>query len=227
MLHEIDEPDKEGLWFKFGDAKIRFSVMEFALISGLKCYGDADLEHFIVAGSTNQLKDIYFKEFAASTRRSEVEVVFDKAKFKSDDDAVKLALFYLISCFILVTVRDKLISLDYFKLIDNNRLADFNLGKLAYDGIVESLRATSNSILKRDYTDDKESGPSYKLAGLLVVFQFWAYECIKSVRDTFAINVSNTVFPRILRWKVEKLTSNNTLDAAIYNNDQVFCCCFP
>ena len=79
LLHEIHEPGKEGLWFKFGDAKIRFSVMEFALISGLRCYGDADMEHFIVAGSTNRLKDLYFKGFATSAKRSEVEVVFDKA----------------------------------------------------------------------------------------------------------------------------------------------------
>ena len=40
MLREVECDLDDEMWFKVGGVKLRFGIEDFALVSGLKCYGD-------------------------------------------------------------------------------------------------------------------------------------------------------------------------------------------
>lgn len=99
---------------KFRESNVRFSVVEFALITGLKCAGEVD-PNFFADGidSSNRLRDLYFSSFGESIERSILEVMFKNQIFSSDDDAVKVAMSFLVSCPLLASkAKDKRISMD-------------------------------------------------------------------------------------------------------------------
>lgn len=46
LFHEIYQANQNEMWFKFRESNVRLSVVEFALITGLKCVGEVDPKFF-------------------------------------------------------------------------------------------------------------------------------------------------------------------------------------
>ncbi|KAF4359492.1 hypothetical protein F8388_001536 [Cannabis sativa] len=95
---EIGVPDstsKNGkeMWFKFGCENFRFSLAEFAVITGLLCNGDNDMKKY--AKRENAFVDKYF--FEQQVTHGAVEQRFMFSGFKSDEYAVKMAILYLLT----------------------------------------------------------------------------------------------------------------------------------
>lgn len=93
---------------------LSFSIAEFALIIGLKCVGEVDPSYFVDTADTSYtLRELNFSSL--SILREEMQclclgIIF----FSSDDDAVKIAMFFLVSCFFLASKsKDKCISTEY------------------------------------------------------------------------------------------------------------------
>ena len=42
FMRELNQPNHEELWFQIGNKHRRFSIAEFALMTGLRCVGDLD-----------------------------------------------------------------------------------------------------------------------------------------------------------------------------------------
>lgn len=62
LLYEIYQIDHNSMWFQFGSDKVRFSILEFALITGLKCYRDDIVCNFIdLNNNGNRLGSLYLK----------------------------------------------------------------------------------------------------------------------------------------------------------------------
>ncbi|GMN64723.1 hypothetical protein TIFTF001_033796 [Ficus carica] len=128
--------------------------------------------------ASNRLRDLYFSSLSESIERSNVELMFKNWIFSSDDDAVKVAIFFLVSCFFLASKsKDKCISTDPLK------------------GILRSIGLALRGGKERGFE-------SYKLDGLAYALQVWAYECIPGVARICAKKSKELVFPGMARWQV-------------------------
>lgn len=182
-------------------------LLSFALITGLKCVGEVDPKFFVDGIDS----DLYFSSFGESIERSILEVMFKNQIFSSDDDAVKVAMFFLVSCFFLASkAKDKCISTDLLKVIDNGRVEGFAWGKLAFDFLLTQMKSAANTLYSRDSKIEGVTGlalrgekdwgfESYKLGGLAYALQVCAYECIPDVAHISAKKSKELVFPRMAK----------------------------
>ena len=167
---------------------------------------------FFVDGidSSNRLRDLYFSSFGESIERSILEVMFKNQIFSSDDDAVKVAMFFLVSCFFLASkAKDKRINTDLLKVIDSGRVEDFAWGKLAFDFLLTQMKSAANTLYCRDSKIEGVTGlvlrgedwgfESYKLGGLAYALQVCAYECFPDVAHISAKKSKELVFPRMAK----------------------------
>lgn len=150
------------MWFKLWESKVKFGVVEFALITKLKCVGEVDPNVFVdMVDASNRLRDLYFSSFSESNERSNVELMFKNRIFSSDDDAVKVAIFFLVSCFFLASKsKDKRISTDPLKVIDSGWVEEFAWGKIAFDFLLAGMKSAANTLYNRDSKIDR-SGSSW------------------------------------------------------------------
>ncbi|KAF4355173.1 hypothetical protein G4B88_025234 [Cannabis sativa] len=103
-LHrEVYQKNEKEMWFKFGDENFRFSLAEFAAVSGLLCVGDVDLSKY--THRENAFVDRYFCDQTVTI--SVVEHRFRYSDFKSDEYAVKMAVLYLVTNCLISSVYSK------------------------------------------------------------------------------------------------------------------------
>ncbi|KAF4363474.1 hypothetical protein F8388_016602 [Cannabis sativa] len=105
-LHrEVYQKNEKEMWFKFGDENFRFSLAEFAVVSGLLCVGDADLSKY--THRENAFVDRYFCDQTVTV--SAVEHRFMYSDFKSDEYAVKMAVLYLVFLPVLLCLESLIV----------------------------------------------------------------------------------------------------------------------
>nr|XP_033515386.1 uncharacterized protein LOC117279883 [Nicotiana tomentosiformis] len=79
---------------------LRFGLREFGVISGLNCCGNEHIEGNF--SRPNRLVDTYFPGFEAVSKKSLIDC-FEKKKWQSDEDTVKIAIIYFINTFLIST----------------------------------------------------------------------------------------------------------------------------
>ncbi|KAK2662397.1 hypothetical protein Ddye_000971 [Dipteronia dyeriana] len=181
-----------SLWYHVGNRVIRFSPVEFCLVSGLTfgAYSESTLEIF--KRKNSRLSRSYFQD-----SKVHVKMIIDwfrnlspNNKY-SDDDIVKLALILILE--MTLVGKDDRTSILYWALELVNDLDAFNKfpwGSFLYDRTFNSL---STCLLSRDdkfknkFNDklkEKVDGPvkrkveRYNVYGFVTTFQVWAIEAI-------------------------------------------------
>ncbi|XP_059297853.1 uncharacterized protein LOC132050561 isoform X10 [Lycium ferocissimum] len=205
LLKEVVEEEEDALWISIKDVSLRFGLVEFGLITGLKCTGDADKCYD--SDGAGRLVDTYFSDFSELTRVPKQSLIdcFLKKRWKSDEDAVKIAVLYFIHTFLFSTVNRKQISRDEIELVESGAYETYPWGKVVFKATLESMKGKL------------QGKPSmYRLGGLPLAFQCWFYECCPYVNNKIAFRIDDKV-PRILSWKVTKQPSFKELSRGIFN----------
>ncbi|XP_075079873.1 uncharacterized protein LOC142165155 [Nicotiana tabacum] len=131
----------------------------------------------------NRLVDTYFSGFEVVSKKSLI-YCFEKKKWQSDEDAVKIAIIYFINTFLVSTQAQKtFISKRDFHLVESGEYVSFPWGKIAFRALMKSVR-------------DRLRGKSefYRIDGFLLALQVWFYECFTVVEQKFDFkNISPTI----------------------------------
>lgn len=206
LLREVVEEKDDALWISVKDVKLRFGLVEFGIITGLKCTGDA--YKCCDSDGMGQLINTYFpSEQSRVAKQSLIDCINDK-RFKSDEDAVKLAVLYFIHTFLFSTVKRKHITRDDFELVESGEYETYPWGKAVFKAIMKAMKGKL------------QGKPSfYRLGGLPLAFQCWFYECCPYVNNKIAFRVDDKV-PRILSWKVTKQPTFKELWDVIFRQKQ-------
>ncbi|KAM3376475.1 hypothetical protein P3S68_015190 [Capsicum galapagoense] len=206
LLREVVEEKDDALWISVKDVKLRFGLVEFGIITGLKCTGDA--YKCCDSDGMGQLINTYFpSEQSRVAKQSLIDCINDK-RFKSDEDAVKLAVLYFIHTFLFSTVKHKHITRDDFELVESGAYETYPWGKAVFKAIMKAMKGKL------------QGKPSfYRLGGLPLAFQCWFYECCPYVNNKIAFRVDDKV-PRILSWKVTKQPTFKELWDVIFRQKQ-------
>ncbi|KAK0590188.1 hypothetical protein LWI29_023734 [Acer saccharum] len=205
-----------SLWYHVGNGLIRFSPVEFYLVSGLAFAEYSESTSELFKRKNSRLRRTYFQ---GSTVK--VKMIVDWFRNLGpnnkicDDDVVKLALILLLE--MTLVGKDDRTSILYWALELVDDLEAFNKfpwGSFIYARTFHSLSTClhgRHDKFKNKFTDDKleenvdgpvrRKGEKYNVYGFLTAFQVWAVEAIpKWVTLGYAIRVNN-VTPRILNWQ--------------------------
>ena len=238
LLREVYQKNEESeFWFNLGGTLVRFSISEFALITGLKCVGSVDFGMFKEAdlGLRKSLFPLYEgkprKE--EKLRKEEVACAFNdkNLKKKGDEVVVKLAIVHLLANFLFGTQTETRVDNSFFAMVDSNfaEMKKFAFGKVLW----QRTRCVMRVVLKDrnamyDYVPRKADGSldnySYKCYGFPIAFLIWIYETIPSCSQALCRRV-NFLFPRISNWTNRGSVSYQYLVDKVLLEEEVMILC--
>ncbi|XP_062109636.1 uncharacterized protein LOC133821211 isoform X1 [Humulus lupulus] len=186
-IHQKKKKERE-MRFKFICDKVRFSMGEFAVIIGLRCKRDNNVNKF--AKKENAFMEKYFSD--QTITHIAVEERFFHNDFKTDDFAVKMVVLYFAIKCLLSRLPSKKVSDGLINMVGLGEFECFPWDKLVYDLTICNLRtALREKYKKRKSIDpggkgkgkdkEKEKGKgtrAYKLRGFALAFQAWLYEML-------------------------------------------------
>ncbi|KAJ4706646.1 Phospholipase-like protein [Melia azedarach] len=204
LLHEVEiDGDEQEMWFLIGETPMRFSRIEFALITGLT-FGP----YLEVSVDSHRLQDLYFG-LKPAPNLDDIDSAFYALDFTAIDDmdAVKITLYYVLERVVIRRARRYLADLWLMGLVDN--LDEFNkypwgsvCWRYTYRSLSRALRGQVGHYrvkLAEAKAKGKSYSSTYNLDGFPVAFQIWIYEVLPTVGRQFA-RCTNQRLPRMLRW---------------------------
>ncbi|XP_050209875.1 uncharacterized protein LOC126660423 [Mercurialis annua] len=210
LMREVKQPSEYELWIKVCGKLLKFGLEEFALVTGLRCYGDSDSGKY--SSFQSDWKEKYFSGLKKVNKKS-VEECFLLKRWDCNEDAVKLAILYFIELFLYNNRSKKLVGNGTFYLVDSGLFEEFAWGKDLFDCTVEYLK----SRLKSQKGETSRSLPSsYRLDGFPLAFQVWFFECCPFAVDRIATS-SGSEIPRILRWNSSDVKKQKYLNRNFFN----------
>jgi len=205
MFRELVQDKCDQFYVKLNDeCVLRFGLREFGVVSGLNCCGNEHVEGNF--SGPNRLVDTYFYSFEVVSKKSLIDC-FEKKKWQSDEDAVKIAIIYFINTFLMSTQAQKtFISKRDFHLVESGEYVSFPWGKIAFRALMKSVR-------------DRLRGKSefYRIGGFPLALQVWFYECCTVVDQKFVVRVGDHT-PRILNWEMTDMPTREDFSTGFFNN---------
>ncbi|XP_059316053.1 uncharacterized protein LOC132066869 [Lycium ferocissimum] len=209
MVRELKKSTPDAFVIDINGTELTFSLFEFALMSGLKCYG----EEIVFNEGKNGLLEKYFGGSKKSVKKMELNECFNDKNWGVDDDAdqdaLKIAVLYFIHNYILSgEKRNVVIPRLHFDLVDSGRYKDYTWGKEAFVDLIKSIHNKMDK--PKQY---------YCLRGFPFAIQAWLYECCSNVDPDLAVRNGDRI-PRILNWKtVDPTPSFNHLMTGMFKDD--------
>ena len=122
LLREVFQYNWNEIWFDFGGKEYGFGLDELYVIIGLSYEGDVDTTKF------ETIENLFMERYLCHKKkisRKETKDTFNSKKWKNDDDAVKLGLFYSIANFLFTKPSGHLIDLLYFDLVGSGTFSSY------------------------------------------------------------------------------------------------------
>lgn len=204
LLRQVKQPNPNEMWFNINDQLVRFSVVDFCLMSGLRCVGNGDFTKY--RSRDSYLKGKYFKDYE-NVSTQDVEEVFKNLPIDTEDkDLVDIGVIYLITTFLFGTSYHKGVEDSIFGLVESDDMNSFPWGKELYSNTLSSLKNAFNQRMKNIFTE--KNFLEYRLSGFILPFQVWIYETIPLLAKKKCCLKYKSQRPRMLSWSSkEHLTS--------------------
>ncbi|KAM3340736.1 hypothetical protein P3S68_028370 [Capsicum galapagoense] len=169
-------------------------MLEFVIITSLKCIGDID--EFMYNSSSNSsskspLMSKYFSESGGGIIRSKLITRVKMENFENSEDALNLAILYFVHTFMLSQHKEAPISVAYFQMVEDGRYIHFSWGKINFEKLI--------NLWRQDFRVAKQL---YSLGGMPHALNVWIFECYSEVDKKTTFRQRN-IIPRILNWSVE------------------------
>ena len=208
LIREVHQSsDDSEFWFKIGGSLARFSISEFALITGLRCVGSVDMSKF--EECEDGIRKTLFPNREDKIRKDEVAALFNDSEFRagnSDEVVVGLGIVHLLANYLFGTQKETRVDNYFFAIVDTDlsELRNFAFGKVLWQKtrcVMRSVLKDCNSIF--DNVPRRNDGSldnfSYKVYGFPIAFLVFIYETIPICMESICRRV-NDVFPRICNW---------------------------
>ncbi|PHT44415.1 hypothetical protein CQW23_13573 [Capsicum baccatum] len=115
---ELEQGDPDEIPVYLQGTILKFTISEFALISGLKCNGNIE-EHLYTRSSKSVLMAKYFSSSKHTVKKFTFVQRFKEGNFDNNTDALNLSILYFIHTFWFSQVRDTTISRSDFVMVED------------------------------------------------------------------------------------------------------------
>nr|XP_025883729.1 uncharacterized protein LOC101268625 isoform X2 [Solanum lycopersicum] len=193
MALELNCSSRQAFVMRVNGSTLRFTLREFALISGLNCVNE-ETDFIFDQSEPNSFMEKYF-EGVKLIRKIDIMRSFHRnvrgvGGGENDHDGLKFAILYFIQTVIFSGERStKKVPRLYFDLVESGRYTQFPWGKKAFYLLIKSLSKKLNG--KKQF---------YRIGGMPIVFQVWLFECSSSNDFQVAQKVDDHI-PRLLNWQ--------------------------
>ncbi|XP_050231927.1 uncharacterized protein LOC126680778 isoform X2 [Mercurialis annua] len=207
LLREVKQPVFYELWIKVSGQLLKFSIDEFALITGLKCVGSVDLK--LYKNETSDFKTNCFGNIKKVSKKF-LEYSFLSKRWSNEEEAFQMAVLYFIEIFLYNNKSESNVRDAHFNLVCSGDFENFPWGKDLFHATLEFLKSKLSLWKNCDFLKKKsrssDTRPSSRYDGFPLAFQTWFFECCPALEGGIA-SCCGTEIPRILRWKVTTLQS--------------------
>ncbi|KAK3184857.1 hypothetical protein Dsin_032143 [Dipteronia sinensis] len=203
-LHH-DGPEDE-MRFMLGHHSVRFSKVEFCLITGLKFGVIPDTTTYQTV--QNGIHERYF-EGREEVEYEHLKVVLLRGIFDQQYDAVKLCLLYMLNWILMGVDKRETVPVWQFKLVEDLEAFDaFPWGAHVYRqsiyGFKHALDGRRERFERRQQAKgaDIHTKETYNIHGLAHALLIYAFEVIPELGTKFGTRREVDLSPRILKWKL-------------------------
>ncbi|KAF3671202.1 hypothetical protein FXO38_06714 [Capsicum annuum] len=165
-------------------------MLEFVIITGLKCTDDID-EFIYTSSSKSPLMLKYFSESRGGITRSKLITRVKMGNFENSEDALNHAILYFVHTFMLSQHKEAPINVAHFQMVEDGRYIHFPWGKITFEKLINSW-----------WQDFRVAKQLYSLGGMPHALSVWIFECCSAVDKKTTLQHEN-IIPRILNWPVE------------------------
>ncbi|KAF3664748.1 hypothetical protein FXO38_09954 [Capsicum annuum] len=173
-----DNKDELHVWVQ-GEI-LKFTMLEFTIISGLKC-----------SSSKSALMSRYFPDNKGAITHSKLITRVQNGNFDNTEDALNLAILFFVHTFIFSQNKEAPISIAHFQIVDDGRYIHFPWGKVTFEKLMSSWQQDFNTVKQL-----------YSLGGMPHVLNVWMFECCSEIESKTTVRQRNAI-PRILNWVVQ------------------------
>ncbi|KAL5563080.1 hypothetical protein UlMin_032827 [Ulmus minor] len=224
MLRRMPTKKKRELWFLVEGKPARFSIDEFAIVTGLVCTSKLFLAFEERVKLTDRIRDEYFKG-TTQIKVDDIQKAFwslcdkeegggggkkaekgekKKAEKEKDltTDRMKIALLYFLEGVILGADPKRNVSTFHMSMVDDlDMFNSYHWGTVVYDTTVDSLQGKD---MAEKYRERLRKPPtnSYRTSRRRIPYTIWVFEAIPFLGMVCAHRVDGPVrFLRCLNWR--------------------------
>ncbi|KAL3353860.1 hypothetical protein AABB24_018503 [Solanum stoloniferum] len=192
MALELNCSSRRAFVMRVNGSTLRFTLREFALISGLNCVSE-EKDFIFDTTEPNRLMEQYFQGVKLIRKVDIMESFEAKVWGDNDQDGLKFAILFFIQTVIFSGERvTKKVPRLHFDLVESGMYSQFPWGKKYFYLLMKSLSKKMDS--------EKQF---YRIGGMPIVIQVWLYECSSSIDFQVAQKVDDHI-PRLLNWQTAK-----------------------
>ncbi|XP_060182432.1 uncharacterized protein LOC132612109 [Lycium barbarum] len=216
MVRELKRSNSYAFVIDINGTELTFGLFEFALITGLKCYGD----EVVFYEGPNRLLDEYFGGSDNSVLKMTLNKCFEDKDWgvgdNADEDVVKIEILYFIHNYILSSEkRNVTVPRHHFDLVESEQHNEYTWSKEAFDDLIKSIH----------HKMDKPK-QFYCLRGFPFAMQVWIYECCSNVDPNLMVK-SGSRIPKMFNWRtVNQKSYVNYLMLGMFKDGEDICCKF-
>ncbi|PHU28411.1 hypothetical protein BC332_00504 [Capsicum chinense] len=190
LMLKIQQDNKDELHVWVQAEILKFTMLEFAIITGLKCTDNID-DYMYTSSSKSTLISRYFFDNNGAITRSKLTTRVQIENFDNTEDALNLAILFFVHTFMFYQHKKTPINVAHFQIIEDGRYIHFPWGKVTFKKLMSSWQ--------QDFNTAKQL---YSLGGMPHILNVWMFECCSEVESKIIVCQRN-VIPRILNWLVE------------------------
>ncbi|XP_055835042.1 uncharacterized protein LOC129903505 [Solanum dulcamara] len=129
----------------------------------------------------SRLLSLYFPGAKNGVNKARFVERFLVGGWKTNEDAVQMVILYFIHTFVFSQLGDAPISVDDFKMVEDDSYEQYPWGKLAYSKLIKGMR--------QEFSNAKQM---YRLGGMPYALNVWIYECASQVPSEIAKHEDST-----------------------------------
>ncbi|XP_016567625.1 uncharacterized protein LOC107865954 [Capsicum annuum] len=137
LMLEIQQDNKDELHVWVQGEILKFTMLEFAIISGLKCTGNID-DYMYTSSSKLALMSRYFSDNKGAITRSKLITRVQNENFDNAEDALNLAILFFVHTFMFSQHKEAPISVAHFQIVEDGRYIHFPWEKVTFEKLMSS-----------------------------------------------------------------------------------------
>ncbi|KAM3397583.1 hypothetical protein P3S68_001096 [Capsicum galapagoense] len=151
LMLEIQQDNKDELHVWVQGEILKFTMLEFAIITGLKCTGNID-DYMYTSSSKSALMSRYFPDNKGAITRSNLITPVQVENFDNAEDAMNLAILFFVHTFMFSQHKEAPISVAHFQIVEDGWYINFPWGKHSY----KNIQPTTDEVSRLDLSFSKD-----------------------------------------------------------------------
>ncbi|KAM3380086.1 hypothetical protein P3S68_005659 [Capsicum galapagoense] len=135
LMLEIQQDNKDELHVWVQGEILKFTMLEFAIISGLKCTGNID-DYMYASSSKSVLMSRYFFNNIGAITHSKLITRVQNRNFDNAEDALNLTILFFVHTFMFYQHKEAPISVAHFQIVEDGRYIHFPWGKVTFEKLM-------------------------------------------------------------------------------------------